>query len=108
VLLSLQRIWTGMSRHAGRRERPPSNRTHWPAADAITDSRLQRYRLPIGGFGHPKSEDDQCHEGGSAQCEKRRAISEMIDDHASSQPAQRGANPLDRGDGALGRAQCLA
>ena len=48
-----------------------------------TGSRLLRYRLRFGSFGHPKGEDDQCHPRGSAQGEKGCAVSEMIDDHAS-------------------------
>jgi hypothetical protein len=62
------------------------------------DSSQQLSTLPIGGFGHPKSEDDQRQEGDSAQCEKGRTISEMIDDLAGGQPTQRGADPLHRCD----------
>ena len=50
----------------------------------ITDSRLQRGRLRLGSFGHPKGENDQRHARGSAQREKGCAVSKMIDDHASS------------------------
>jgi len=52
----------------------------------LADSSQQLCAVLFSGFGHPKSKDDKCHEGGSAQCEKGRTISEMIDDLAGSQP----------------------
>ena len=39
----------------------------------------------------------------AARGKKSSSVFEMIADHAGSQPAQRGANSLDRGDGALGQ-----
>ena len=77
-----------------------------PRKSTVANNRLKtasRYRLRFGGFGHPKGEDDQGHEGGGASGEKGRAVAEMIDDLAGGQPAQRGADPLHRGDGALGQ-----
>src|SRR4030081_2738894 len=53
-----------------------------------TDSRPQRYRLRFGRLGHRKGEDGQCDPRGRAQGEKGCAVSEMIDDHASSQTTQ--------------------
>jgi hypothetical protein len=82
---------TDLDRAAGERKRR-----------ALCDvlGRRQRYRLRFGGFRHPKGEDDERRPRGSAQREKRCAVAEVIDDLAGSQPAQRGADPLGRGDGA--------
>jgi hypothetical protein len=55
----------------------------------------------LSGFWHPNGEDDYRNEGGGAEGKKGGTVSEVIDDHAGSQPAQRGADPLDRGDCAL-------
>src|SRR5271170_3261874 len=71
--------------------------------DIEADSRLRRYRPPFDSFRHTKGEDDQRHGSSSAEGKKGRAVSEVIDDLAGSQSAQRGADPLGRGDGALGQ-----
>ena len=59
--------------------------------------------LPFGRFRHAKGEADQGYERGASGSKKSGAVSEVIDHHAGSQAAQRGANALDRGDGALGQ-----
>jgi hypothetical protein len=70
-------------------------------AGALASS-WRRYRARFGSFRHPKGEDGQGHGRGGAGGEKCGAVSEMIDDHAGSQPARRGTDPLGRSDGALG------
>ena len=49
-----------------------------------------------------KVRKDECHKRGTTKDEKGWAVSEMIDDLASSQPTQRGADPPHRCDGTLG------
>ena len=54
----------------------------------------------FGSFRHTESEYGEGHGRGGFGGEKRGAVSEMIDDHAGSQPAERSADPLGGGDGA--------
>ena len=55
----------------------------------------------VGCFGHPECEDGKGHGGG--QREKGCAVSKVIDDHAGRQPAERGVDPMGRGNGAQGQ-----
>src|ERR1700757_4446329 len=42
----------------------------------------------LSGFWHPNGEDDYRNEGGGAEGKRGGTVSEVIDDHAGSQPAQ--------------------
>jgi hypothetical protein len=57
--------------------------------------------VSLGGFRHPKGEDDQRQHRGDAEREKCRVISELIDNLPGSQPTDRGTDPHCRSDRAL-------
>jgi hypothetical protein len=59
--------------------------------------------MQFGSFRHPNGEDSQGHDCYGAGGEKGGAVSEVINDDARGQPAQRGADALGRGDGARPR-----
>ena len=76
-----------------------NNGWQWDAPEQLPQPPLSSF----DSFGHLNCENDERHKRGTTKDEKGWTVSEMIDDLASSQPTQRGADPLHRCDGTLGK-----